>query len=219
MENDTLQKIYVQEFSRGHELANIFIHVLGILFGVIAVPFLISLAAQNHDTSRIISIAVYGVCFLMLFTCSTSYHACKTQRMRCLFHKLDRISIYFLIAGTYTPVIRFYLFDNTGIFLLIVLWALVALGTFFEIFFPRKFNIFSTMFYVLMGWICVFVWGHFFSPIPPDITALIIAGMVVYSVGVIFYLWQKIKYHHAIWHAFVLTGGICHFIAVLNTVA
>ena len=219
MKNDQLQTIYIPEFDRGHELANILIHVLGILFGAIAVPFLISSAAAHHDTSRIISIAVYGVCFLMLFICSATYHACKTQPMRCLFLKLDRISIYFLIAGTYTPVIRFYLFDNIGIFLLIVLWTLVALGTFFEIFFPKKFNIFSVAFYVLMGWICVFVWGHFFSAIPPGVTALIIAGLIIYSAGVVFYLWQKVKYHHAIWHTFVLSGGICHFIAVLNTVS
>lgn len=209
----------IPEFTKEQELANVLIHAIGVLFGIVAIPILISLTAENHNISRIISIAVYGICFLMLFTFSATYHACKKEQLRCLFKKLDRISIYFLIAGTYTPVIRFYLFDNTGIFLLIILWTLTTVGTFFEIFFPNKFNLFSTIFYLVMGWICVFVWGHFFSSMPPAIMYLIIAGMLIYSVGVIFYLWQKWTYHHAIWHTFVLIAGVCHYLAVLYTVS
>lgn len=219
MESIDVEDMGKPEFTREQEFANVLIHVLGIIFGVIAIPFLISLAAENNDTSRIISISVYGLSFLMLFACSTTYHALRKRQMRALFKKLDRISIYFLIAGTYTPVIRFYLFDSTGVFLLVVLWSLVFLGTLFEILLPDKFNIFSVIFYVLMGWICVFVWNHFFSSIPAGIATLILSGMFIYSIGVVFYLWQKFKYHHAIWHMFVLIAGICHYLAVLYTVS
>jgi hemolysin III len=207
------------EFTPEQEFANIIIHLLGVLFGIIAIPFLVSLTAQNHDASFLISITVYGLCFLMVFTCSTTYHALKKQELKCLFKKLDRISIYFLIAGTYTPIVRFYLYDNTGIIFLIVLWTLVIFGILFEIFFPDQFNVFSVIFYLTMGLIFLFAPDHFFSSMPWGIAALVLGGVVLYCLGVIFYLWQKWRYHHAIWHSFVLVAGICHYLAMLHTVS
>ena len=134
-----------------------------------------------------------------------------------LLKKLDRISIYFLIAGTYTAIIRFYLFDSTGVILLTILWATVLAGIFFEIRYPDKFNIFSVGFYLLMGLIFLFVPNHFFAAMPTGIMILVLAGISLYIFGVIFYVWQKWSYHHAIWHFFVLGGGICHFVAVLQS--
>ncbi|MEP6846292.1 MAG: hemolysin III family protein [Panacibacter sp.] len=129
------------------------------------------------------------------------------------------MSIYFLIAGTYTAIIRFYLFDGIGFTLLIILWSLVLAGIFFEIFFPGKFNIFPVIVYLIMGLIFIFVPHHFFSSMPEGIMLLVLTGVALYFFGVIFYLWQKWPYHHAIWHSFVLCGGICHFVAMLQTVA
>lgn len=206
------------EFSPPQERANIIIHILGIIFGIIAIPFLIDMA-KEQTASRIISISIYAFCFLMLFAFSTLYHSVKRYRLKMIFKKLDRISIYFLIAGTYTAIIRFYLFDATGIVLLSILWALVIAGIFFEVLFPGKFNIMSVIFYLIMGLIFVFVPYHFFASMPSPIILLILAGVAMYCLGVIFYVWQKWRYHHAIWHLFVLAGGICHFVAVLETVA
>src|SRR5437762_10195930 len=101
---------YVDEFSPRQELANIIIHVLGILFGLIAVPFLIKLAAHQNDASRMLSISIYGLSFVTLFTCSTLYHSVRKYKLKSLLKKFDRISIYFLISGTYTPIISYYLF-------------------------------------------------------------------------------------------------------------
>jgi len=210
---------YIDEFTPQQEMANIIIHVLGILFGLVAVPFLIHLAAQHNDASRMLSISIYALSFVMLFTCSTLYHSVRKYKLKTLFKKFDRISIYFLIAGTYTPIIRYYLFDGTGIILLSILWALVIAGIFFEVFFPDKFNLFSVVFYLIMGLIFVFVPNHFFSSMPTGIIILVLTGVVLYCLGVIFYIWQKWTYHHAIWHSFVLVGGICHFVAVLQTVS
>jgi len=209
---------YIVEFTPRQERANIIIHTLGIFFGIIAIPFLIDMA-KDQTISHIISLSIYAFCFLMVFACSTLYHSVRRYRLKLLFKKLDRISIYFLIAGTYTAIIRFYLFDTTGIVLLSILWALVLAGIFFEILFPGKFNIISVIFYLIMGLIFVFVPYHFFSSMPTGIILLILCGVAMYCFGVIFYVWQKWAYHHAIWHCFVLCGGVCHFIAMLQTVA
>src|SRR5690242_1512918 len=150
MKSEEMDEIVCPEFTPQQELANIIIHFLGIVFGVIAIPFLIA-QAPNESTSHFISIGVYALCFLMVFCFSTLYHSTKKYKLKCLCKKLDRISIYFLIASTYTPIIRFYLYDNTGIVLLCILWTLVVAGVFFEIFFPDKFNSFSVVFYLIMG--------------------------------------------------------------------
>ena len=218
MKSPEMNQMNCPEFTPQQEFANIIIHVLGIVFGVIAIPFLIAQAAKE-STSHIISVGVYALCFLMVFSFSTLYHSVKNYKLKCLCKKLDRISIYFLIAGTYTPIIRFYLYDNTGIILLCILWILVAAGILFEIFFPDKFNTFSVIFYLIMGLIFIFVPNHFFASMPSVIAMLVLAGVALYCIGVIFYVWQKWNFHHAIWHLFVLVAGICHFIAMLQTVA
>ena len=109
--------------------------------------------------------------------------------------------------------------DCKGLVLLSVLWGLVVVGIFFELFFPGKFNLISVLFYLVMGLIFVFVPNHFFSSMPTQVMALVLCGVGLYCFGVIFYLWQKWPYHHAIWHFFVLGGGIVHFVAILVTVA
>ncbi|HEX8278875.1 MAG TPA: hemolysin III family protein, partial [Segetibacter sp.] len=198
------------EFTLQQEKLHASVHVLGILFGVIAIPLLI-LSANHKDMYSLLGISIYGVCFLMVFTFSTLYHACMEPRMKKLYKKLDRISIYFLIAGTYTPIIKFYMFDATGIILLWVLWSMVILGILFEIFFPDRFSVFSITFYIFMGSICLFVPDDFFASMPPTVATLVLCGLVFYVIGVIFYVWQKWEYHHVLWHLFVLTASICHY--------
>jgi len=209
---------FIDEFGKRQELANIIIHILGIIFGIVAIPFLLDFASDG-SISHIICVSIYALCFLMTFTSSTLYHSVRRYKRKMLFKKLDRISIYFLIAGTYTAIVRYYLFDSTGIVLLWILWTLVLAGICFEIFFPDKYNIFSLVSYLLMGLIFVFVPNHFFASMPNGIAALVLAGVALYFFGATFYVWQKWSYHHALWHLFVLGGGICHFIAVLETVA
>lgn len=217
MRTQETQPEFIDEFTPRQELANIIIHVLGIIFGITAIPFLINMA-KSAGTGYLISISIYVFCFLMVFLSSTLYHSVRRYKLKMLFKKFDRISIYFLIAGTYTAIIRFYLFDFTGITLLSVLWSLVLAGIFFEVFFPGKFNIYSVIFYLVMGLIFVFVPQHFFASMPPVVILLVLTGVALYCFGVIFYVWQKWPYHHAIWHFFVLGGGVCHFIAILQSV-
>lgn len=207
------------EFDRPQERVNILLHIIGILFGLTAIPVLISKSVVKDDNAGVASVCIYGACFLLLFTASTLYHLSVRKKLRLFFRKLDRMSIYFMIAGTYTPIIWHYIYDSTGIALLCILWGLVLTGIIFELFFPNRFNVFSVAAYLIMGLIFLFVPRHFFSSLPPSVTALIIAGVACYCTGVIFYLWQKWAYHHALWHALVLAGGICHYVAVLKSVS
>jgi len=155
----------------------------------------------------------------MVFIFSTLFHSATAQKRRELFKKLDRISIYFLIAGTYTPFVRIYVADNIGFTLLLVLWSLVVIGVLFEIYFPNRYPGISVVFYLFMGLSFLFTPDHFFSAMPADIIVLIITGVVFYITGVYFYISQRWKYNHAVWHLFVLTASICHFIAIFLTIS
>ena len=201
------------------EMVNSIIHGIGVLFGVACIPLLTALAAKSNNIPAIVGASVYGFCFMMLFTFSTLYHGFQQPTAKQAFKVLDHISIYFLIAGTYTPFILNFMFNTTGIVMLWILWGLTFLGIFFKIFFVNRFNIFSTVIYVLMGWIMVWGGNSFFSSMPRAVITLIAVGAGLYMAGITFYLWQKWKWHHAIWHLFVLAAAICHYVAVLLTVA
>lgn len=202
-------------FNIKQELINSIIHGFGIIFGIIAIPILIALAIKSENTAGVIGAAIYGFCFLQLFTFSTLYHGFQNQEVKRTLEILDHISIYFLIAGTYTPFLLVYLNNGFGITLLSVLWGLTALGIVFKIFFTGRWNLISTLIYIAMGLI-LFVGGRlFFIDIPWPVLIMIFIGGGLYLLGVIFYLWNKYPYNHAIWHFFVLTAAICHYVAIL----
>lgn len=200
------------------ELVNSIIHGFGIIFGIISIPILIAFAIKSNNTSGVIGAAIYGFCFLQLFTFSTLYHGFQHPLAKRVFEILDHISIYFLIAGTYTPFLLIYMNNTFGITLLIVLWGLTALGIVFKIFFTGKWNIISTIVYVAMGCILVVGGRTFFTHIPGDVMMMILIGGALYLVGVIFYLWEKYPYNHAVWHFFVLAAAVCHYVAILLAV-
>lgn len=205
------------EFTSHQEKLHASVHVLGVIFGLIAVPLLI-ISNQQKDLYSLIGVSVYGICFLMVFTFSSLYHGCTDTHLKRVYKKLDRISIYFLIAGTYTPIIKFYMFNAVGIQMLWILWSMVMIGILFEVFFPDRFAVMSIMFYLLMGMLFMFIPHDFFAAMPPLVARLILSGVILYIIGVFFYVWQKWEYHHVVWHMFVLSASICHYMAVLYTV-
>lgn len=197
------------------EIANSITHGIGILFGLAALPVLSALAVTKNHTVAVVGAAVYGFCFLLLFTFSTLYHAFQNPRVKRVLNIFDHISIYFLIAGTYTPFLLNYMLNATGITLLSVLWGLTLVGILFKLFFTGRFNYASTAVYIGMGWILLFGGRSFFAVIPWPVLTMIIIGGLLYTVGTLFYLWEKLYYHHVIWHLFVLAAAICHYVAVL----
>lgn len=197
------------------EIANSITHGIGILFGIAALPVLSALAVTKNHTVAVVGAAVFGFSFLLVFTFSTLYHAFQNPRVKKVLNIFDHISIYFLIAGTYTPFLLNYMMNATGITLLSVLWGLTILGIVFKLFFTGRFNYLSTAIYIGMGWILLFGGRSFFAAIPWPVLTMIIIGGVLYTVGTLFYLWEKLYYHHVIWHLFVLAAAICHYVAVL----
>lgn len=200
------------------EVVHSMIHAFGILFGIISIPVLTALAAKNANVQGIVGASIYGFCFLMLFTFSTLYHGIQHPQVKRTLEIFDHISIYFLIAGTYTPFLLIFLFDSFGITLLAVLWGLTLLGIFFKIFFTGRFNIVSVIIYLLMGWIMLVGGRRFFREVPSDVLLFLMIGGVLYSIGVVFYLKKGFGWHHAVWHFFVLVAAVCHYVAVLLAV-
>jgi hemolysin III len=201
------------------ELINSLTHGVGILFGIASIPLVVALATRSNNIHSIIGVCVYGFCFLMLFTFSTLYHGFQQPQVKQVLLIFDYISIYFLIAGTYTPFLLNYLFNTTGIVMLCVLWGLVFIGIIFKIYFSDKWDILSTIVYLLMGWIMIMGGKQFFVSLPTPVIIMVVIGGGVYSLGVIFYLMEKWKWHHMVWHLFVLVGALCHYVAVLLIVA
>jgi hemolysin III len=203
------------QFDIKQEIAHSITHCIGIIFGIAALPVLSAIAAHKDHTVAVVGAAIYGFCFLLVFTFSTVYHAFQNPRVKKVLLILDHISIYFLIAGTYTPFLLNYMMNPTGITLLSVLWSLTLLGIFFKVFFANRFNFISTGIYLAMGWIMLAGGRQFFTAIPASVLTMIIIGGGLYTIGTIFYLWEKFYYHHVIWHLFVLAAAICHYVAVL----
>lgn len=197
------------------EIANSLSHGVGILFAIIAIPILLSIAAASGNIAGIVGASIYGFSFLFMYTSSTLYHSFQQPNIKKILRTFDHISIYFLIAGSYTPFILIGMLNSTGIILLSILWSIVLLGTIFKIFFVGRFEIVSTTLYLGMGWIAVVVAKPFMEVLSTSTLSLIVAGGLLYTIGVFFYASKKLVYSHAIWHFFVLAASICHFVAVL----
>jgi len=205
----------MDEYSRKQEIVNGLTSAIGILFGVSGLPVLTGLSTAHGNIPGIVGSGIYGFCFLFMFTSSTIYHFAQEVSVRRIFKILDHISIYFLIAGTYTPFLLVYVNNSFGITILSILWGLTLIGIFLKVYFTGKFEVLSTIVYLLMGWIMIVGGRRFFDQLPVPVLIFIWIGGGLYSIGVIFYLWDKYYYTHATWHLFVLTAAICHYVAVL----
>lgn len=196
------------------EMANALTHGFGIIIGLALLPVTTAISMQAR-ISAVVACAIYAFSFLMLFIFSTLYHSVQEPSTKRVLKKFDHISIYFLIAGTYTPFLLIYLLNAFGITLLSVLWGLTLVGIVFKILFAGRFKLVSTIIYVLMGWLLLVGGKTFFTALPTSVLVMVIVGGGLYMAGVPFYLMKRWKYHHVMWHLFVLAGAICHYVAVL----
>src|ERR1700744_3004754 len=185
-------------YNRRQEIVNGWTHAAGILFGLTALPLLPRIATLHGNTQGIIGSCVYGFCFLLAFTCRTAYHLAKNPRKKKILKILDHISIYFFIAGTYTPFLLVYVNNSFGLTLLAILWALTAVGVIFKILFTGRFEIVSTIIYLAMGWIMVAGGRKFFDQLPAPVLVLVFVGAGLYSIGGFFFLWDRYRYTHAV---------------------
>jgi len=195
------------------ERLNAYSHALGAVLGIAGLVLLILFLEKNVPFA-LFSVVIYGLSIIVLFMASTFYHAVKGERRKHYFRIVDHISIYLLIAGTYTPVLLITLPDSLGWTLFYVVWGIATFGLILKIFFTGRFEIFSTLLYLLMGWLIVFDFTTLADRMSTNGLALLFAGGAFYSIGILFYAIQKIPYNHVIWHLFVLGGAICHFLMI-----
>lgn len=202
-------------YSRREEVVNAVTHGFGALLSVAALVLLIVYASINGSAWHVTSFTVYGVTMLMLYTASTMVHALREGKLKDLFETFDHSCIYLFIAGTYTPILLTVLRGPLGWTLFGIVWGIALAGVVFKAFFTKKFLFLSTLFYILMGWLIVFAWGPLKAVLAPAGITWLVAGGLLYTVGSVFYVWRGFKYHHAVWHLFVVAGSVCHFFAIL----
>lgn len=208
------------KYSLGEEIANAITHGIGALFSIVVLTIMVVFAALFGNVWQIVSVAIYGGTLVLLYTMSTLYHALTNVRAKKVFKIFDHASIYLLIAGTYTPFTLVVLRNEgmVGWTIFILIWLLAIIGIIFSTVFIGKFKIFSTIAYILMGWVVVFAMPQLFTVMKSNdaIAGIywLIAGGLAYTAGTIFYIF-KVKYFHSIWHGFVLLGSIFHFISVM----
>jgi hemolysin III len=197
------------------EVANSITHGVGLALSVIGLGVLIVLACLYGSALHIASCSVYGATLVMLYTASTLYHSFRSPRIKHIFKIIDHCAIYLLIAGTYTPFTLVMLRGGWGWSLFGIIWMLCFVGIIFKLFFVNKFQIISTIVYVLMGWLAIVAIKPMVQMIPAGCILWLVAGGLFYTIGVLFFAWHKIPYNHAIWHVFVVAGSVCHFFAVM----
>ncbi len=200
------------------EIANSLTHGLGVLFGIVSIPILITIATHAENTPAIIGASIFGFSFLMVYACSTIYHSISHPSVKLAMRTMDHISIYFMIAGSYTPFVLIFSYNKVGFTILTILWGLTLLGIIFKILFVQKFKIASTLVYIAMGALILVAPQEFRASIPEDVFLMLAIGGAAYIGGVVFYLWEKLTFNHAIWHLFVLGGSIFHYVAVLLSI-
>ena len=194
------------------ERLNAWSHGLGAALGVIGLILL--LIYCNSNTLEIFSVIVYGLSTIILFLASTLYHSVEDENKKHYFRIIDHISIYLLIAGTYTPVTLITLAQSKGWLLFGLVWGIATLGLILKLFFTGKFEIISTLLYLVMGWLIVLDFTALVEQLHSNGLLWLFLGGLFYTVGIVFYAIKKIPYNHVIWHVFVLAGAICHFFMI-----
>lgn len=211
-----MKNMMTAQYTPREELWNCLIHGAGIALSITGLALLAVLSAVYGDVWVVVSTVVFGVSMTVLYTASTMYHACRRENLKKCLKKFDHISIYYLIAGTYTPFLLVSLRGTTGWVLFAAVWGLAVLGTVLKLVTSGSgTKIWSIALYLLMGWMIVFASNSLAAAVPEAGLAFLVLGGAFYTTGIVFYVWKSRKYTHAVWHFFVLAGTIMHFFAVL----
>lgn len=196
------------------EVANTLTHGFGLILSLAGLVVLVILASIYGDILHIASAIVYGLSLVTLYAASTFYHGATSPKAKENLQLLDHCCIYLLIAGSYTPFTLIALRGLFGYSLLAFVWLFAIVGIVLKVFFHKKFRAASVISYIVMGWIGIVAVQPLFAALGIMPILLIVAGGLIYSIGVIFYSWKSLKHHHAVWHIFVLGGSILHFLAI-----
>ncbi len=205
--------------SLGEEIANSVSHGVALLAAIAAVPFLIA-AARHFGVANVVGASVFAATMVLLYLTSTLYHALPVGRVKRVILKLDHGAIYIFIAGSYTPFALGALAGPWGWTLFGLVWSIAIIGATLKAFDRLSHPWLSTGLYLIMGWLVLIAAVPLVERVPLPGVALLVAGGLAYTVGVVFFMLDsRLRYAHAVWHAFVVIGTGCHFFAVLSYAA
>ena len=197
------------------EKANALTHGLGLVLGIVGIFFLFN---QPQDGKTLIGTLAFSLGVVMVYGFSTAYHAARDSIKKSRLQVMDHVSIYFLIAGSYTPMILAILQTDKAILFLSIIWGSVWVGTFFKIFYTGRFKTLSVVIYLTMGWLAIFFFNDLLEKLSFETLFWIGSGGLSYTLGVLFYVKSERLYFHSIWHVFVLGGTAAHFVAVYQLI-
>lgn len=202
----------------GEEIVNSITHGIGALLSIAALVVLIMVAANQKDTLHLISYSIYGSTLILMYLSSTLYHSFSNPRLKNLFARFDHVSIFLLIAGTYTPILLTNIRGVWGWSLFGVIWGIAIAGAVIRAIYLTRFRKLMVVVYLLMGWLFIVAGKQIYLNLPSVSLTFLVLGGVAYSVGVVFYMWRNLPYGHGIWHLFVLAGSVLHFFAIYFSV-
>ena len=205
--------------SLGEEIANSVSHGVGVIAALAALPVLVMAAQQRGDTVALVGASVFGTTMVLLYLASTLFHALPSGRAKRVFQILDHSAIYLLIAGTYTPFTLGVLRGEWGWTLFGVVWSLAVAGIVFKALGGVRYTTLSTWLYLAMGWVVVVAAKAVWTLVPGWGLFWLVAGGVAYTAGAVFFMAERLRYFHFVWHLFVVAGTACHFVAVLRYAA
>ncbi|OIP69189.1 hemolysin III [Candidatus Atribacteria bacterium CG2_30_33_13] len=199
----------------GEEIANSITHGLGVVLSTAALVILVVLASKRGDAWRMVSFSIYGATLILLYLSSTLYHSFVNPKVKNIFRILDHLAIYLLIAGSYTPITLVSMRGAWGWTLFGLIWGMAIAGIIISIAFKEKLKPVMVLSYVVMGLLIVVAFKPMLLILPQKMIFCLFIGGAFYLLGIIFYLWKRLPYHHPIWHLFVLGGSISHFFGIL----
>jgi hemolysin III len=203
------------------EKLNSITHLVGAVLALVGFGSLITIGIEKQNISLLIGFVVFGFTLVLLYTMSTLYHSFHPPKLKRIFQKLDHVAIYLLIAGTYTPYMLVSLHNRNGAFILALIWLMAVVGLLLDILVRNRIEWLQILIYLVMGWLCALSYSDLRATLPTAGLAWLTAGGVAYTVGILFYILDnrsKLRHAHGIWHLFVLSGSICHFISIVGYV-
>ena len=195
------------------------VHVIGVTASLVALTALLIIGVQSKTLLWGVSLTIYGLALVATFSFSAGYNLVVRPRLKEVLRRLDHAAIFLMIAATYTPFILIKMQNPWGFGLLAVVWTMAAIGIAIKLFAPRFLDRASTALYLVQGWAVLAAWEPLMAALPGRVLTLLMAGGVLYTIGVVFHLWERLPYQNAIWHGFVLLAASCHFAAVVFVAA
>jgi hemolysin III len=203
------------KYTLGERVADGTIHMIGVGASVAALAALRVIGIRTETAIMIAGLTIYGVALVATFACSAGYHLVDHPRVKEIMRRFDHAAIFLMIAGTYTPFVLLKMNDAWGYALLAVVWIMAAMGIALKLFAPRFLDGLSTALYLVQGWAVIVAWEPLQAALPASVLTLLMVGGVLYTLGVVFHLWNRLPYQNAIWHGFVLSAASCHYAAVI----